>query len=66
MANTVTVSAADISLFHVAAAQLADATQWNRIAALNGRTDPWLYDLTIPVVMTLPPVDATQSGGLPL
>lgn len=66
MANTVIVSAADQTLFHVAAAQLADATQWNRISVLNGRTDPWLYDLTAPVVMTLPPVDATQTGGLPL
>ena len=40
MPGSVTVSAADISLFHVAAAQLGDATQWNRIAVLNGRTDP--------------------------
>ena len=31
------------TLFHVAARELGDATQWNRIARLNGLTDPWVY-----------------------
>ena len=66
MPGAVTVSAADVSLFHVATAQPANPTQWNRIAVLNGRTDPWPYDLTVPVVMNLPNVDAMQTGGLPL
>lgn len=30
------------TLFHVAARELGDATQWNRIARLNGLTDPWI------------------------
>ena len=30
------------TLFHVAAAYLLDATQWNRIAALNGLSDPMI------------------------
>jgi hypothetical protein len=62
--STVTVSAADRTLFHVAAAQLADATQWWRIAQANGITDPWLVP-AVPLVLTVPPADASQTGGVP-
>lgn len=40
------------TLFHVAAQELGDATQWERIADLNGIVDPWLgpeTELKIPV-----------------
>jgi len=65
MADTVIVSAADGSLYRVAATQLNDATQWWRIAALNGLSDPDLSWLTAPVTLTLPTLDATQTAGVP-
>lgn len=48
-------------LFHLAATQLGDATQWIRIAQLNGLTDP-----NIPGAMTLliPDVDPNATGGI--
>ncbi len=52
------------NLFEIAAEELGDALQWNRIARLNGITDPFLtgiYELKIPVY------DLTASnGGVPL
>ncbi len=39
------------NLFRVALDELGDATQWDRIADLNGLTDPWLngsHTLNIP------------------
>ncbi len=30
------------NLFRIALEELGDATQWDRIADLNGLTDPWL------------------------
>jgi len=65
MATTIKVTAADVSLYHVAAAQLGDATQWWRIAQLNGMTDPDLFDFTTPVQIVLPTVDASLDGGVP-
>ena len=62
MASTVTIGPADIDLFHVAARYLGDATQWNRIATLNGISDP---AITAIATITLPPVDPTQGGGIP-
>lgn len=56
------VSIADISLFHVAAKQLGDATQWNRIAALNGLTDP---AITYTRTLQMPGVDPDAGGGIP-
>ena len=40
---------------------LGDATQWNRIAALNGISDPWLSGLT---VLRIPDQDASAGGGV--
>ncbi|MCE2574387.1 hypothetical protein [Komagataeibacter sp. FNDCR2] len=65
MATTLKVTAADISLYHVAAAQLGDATQWWRIAQLNGMTDPDLSGFATPVTLVLPTVDASQDSGVP-
>lgn len=58
----VMVSPADITLFHVAARQLGDATQWNRIAALNGLTDP---SITYTRNLEMPGIDPSAGGGIP-
>ena len=60
MAKTVTVSGT--TLFRVAALYLGDATQWNRIAHLNGIKDPVLTGL---VTLKLPDVDPRLTGGIP-
>ncbi len=57
-----TIHVADTTLFHVAAEQLGDATQWNRVASLNGLTDPMLKGVC---VLLIPPYDASMTGGLP-
>jgi hypothetical protein len=49
------------NLFALAARELGDATQWNRIARLNG-----LFDPTIPPTitqLTLPPFDPNAGNG---
>ena len=48
-------------LFRIALQQLGDATQWNRIAALNGLKDPVLTGLT---TLQLPAVDLSAGGGI--
>lgn len=57
--NTTTVVGGD--LFRLALRHLGDATQWNRIAALNGLNDPVLNGL---VTLVLPEVDASAGGGV--
>ena len=57
-----TILVAGTNLFMVAAQELGDATQWFRIAAVNGLTDPMLFGL---VTLQIPNVDASQTGGLP-
>lgn len=57
-----TIVVAGTNLFAVAAAELGDATQWYRIAALNGLDDPMIFGLT---TLQLPDYDPTTSGGLP-
>jgi nucleoid-associated protein YgaU len=49
------------NLFQLAAQYLGDATQWVRIAQLNGIRDPWLSGL---VVLNLPDVDPAAGGGV--
>ena len=56
-----TILIAGSNLFTVAAQELGDATQWFRIAAMNGLTDPMLYGL---VTLQIPNIDTTQTGGL--
>lgn len=49
------------TLFQVAADLLGDPTQWNRIAELNGLTDPWVSG---PVNLSIPPAGASNGGIL--
>ncbi len=55
----ITVAGGD--LFRLALEQLGDATQWNRIAALNGLDDPVLVGLQ---TLQLPEQDASAGGGI--
>ncbi len=57
--NTVTVAGGN--LFRVAAERLGDATQWIRIAQLNGISDPMLRGV---VVLLIPDVDPNAGGGI--
>ena len=57
--NYVTIAGGD--LFRLALLHLGDATQWNRIAALNGLSDPAVSGL---VTLALPPRDPAAGGGL--
>lgn len=65
MSKTITVTAGDVSLYHVAGRELADATQWWRIAQANGLSDPDLSWLTGPVPLVIPGVDPSLTTGLP-
>jgi L-ascorbate metabolism protein UlaG (beta-lactamase superfamily) len=55
------VTVSGTNLFRVAAEQLGDATQWIRIAQLNGLTDPMLVGV---VTLRIPDVDPTAGGGI--
>ena len=55
-----TITVAGGTLFRVAMEELGDATQWVRIAALNGLKDPMLSGV---VTLRLPPPD--PQGGRP-
>jgi nucleoid-associated protein YgaU len=48
------------NLFQIAAQYLGDATQWNRIARLNGLWDPVITGI---VTLKIPPVDVTAGNG---
>ena len=61
---TVTVSAANLTLYHVAAAYLDDATQWWRIVQANGMSDPDFSSLTVPVETNIPAQDFSLDTGL--
>jgi hypothetical protein len=47
-------------LYRLALTYLGDATQWNRIAALNGLDDPVLSGV---VALSMPAVDPAAGGG---
>ncbi len=55
------VTVAGGTLFRVALDWLGDATQWVRIAQLNGLSDPMLSSL---VTLRLPAVDPGAGGGI--
>lgn len=63
--KTVTVSGGD--LFHLALAQLGDATQWNRIAQANANPaggppiDPVISGI---VTLNIPSVNPLLTGGV--
>lgn len=48
------------NLFAIAALELGDATQWNRIARLNGLSDPMITGVA---TLTIPPVDSNAGNG---
>lgn len=50
-----TILVAGTDLFSLASRELGDATQWYRIAALNGVSDPMLFGL---VTLKIPELDA--------
>ena len=56
------IRVANTTLFHVAAQELGDATQWNRIASLNAMNDPLVSGVA---ELLLPPYDLGSTGGLP-
>lgn len=56
-----TLTTAGGTLFHIAAAQLSDATQWIRIAQLNNLSDPILTGV---VTLLIPDPDPTAGGGV--
>lgn len=56
-----TVTVAGGNLFQLASQYLGDATQWIRIAQLNGLSDPMLPGLATVLV---PDVDAGAGGGI--
>jgi hypothetical protein len=57
--QTITITGG--TLFGLACAYLDDATQWNRIASLNGIDDPWLFGLT---TLVIPDENALAGGGV--
>lgn len=61
MSSTIqTIAVAGGNLYQLAAQYLGDATQWNRIASLNGLTDPFLGG---PITLEIPAVDASAGNG---
>lgn len=63
MAATVSVSGADIDLFHVAARQYGDASAWRAIALANGLTSA---DLPSGVTkLTIPAWQPLFTGSAP-
>lgn len=62
MSNLKKIQVSGGNLWQIAAEHLGDATQASRIAVLNGLTD---YMLSGQITLTLPPIDASQTGGLP-
>jgi nucleoid-associated protein YgaU len=56
-----TITVAGDNLFHIAAIQLGDATQWIRIAELNRISDPMLVGVT---TLLIPDVNPNAGGGI--
>ncbi len=56
-----TLTVAGGNLFQIAAVELADATQWIRIAQLNNLSDPVLPTVT---TLLIPDVDPNAGGGI--
>jgi hypothetical protein len=55
------ITVAGGNLFQIAAQRLGDATQWIRIAQLNGISDPMLSGV---VTLLLPDVNPNAGGGI--
>ena len=56
-----TITVAGGNLFRLAAEELEDATQWIRIAQLNGLSDPELSGVS---TLLLPDLDPGAGGGV--
>lgn len=56
-----TVIVASGNLYQLALQYLGDATQWNRIAQVNGLVDPMITGL---MTLQIPSVDANAGGGI--
>lgn len=56
-----TVTVAGGNLFRIAAEQLGDATQWIRIAQLNGMSDPMLIGVN---TLLIPDPDPNKGNGI--
>jgi L-ascorbate metabolism protein UlaG (beta-lactamase superfamily) len=56
-----TIEVAGGDLFRIAATYLGDATQWIRIAQLNGISDPWLSGT---MTLRIPNPDRRAGGGV--
>nr|WP_297370443.1 LysM peptidoglycan-binding domain-containing protein [Acidocella sp.] len=61
--NNLVVVVSGGNLFAIAAQYLNDATQWIRIAQLNGISDPVLTGVRS---LIIPPPSITAGGGLPV
>jgi hypothetical protein len=61
MSGTTTITVAGGDLFHIAAQQLDDATQWIRIAQLNGLSDPQLSGV---LTLLIPAPNPAAGGGI--
>jgi len=65
MANVVTaapvqtVNVNGANLYQLAAQYLLDATQWYRIAQLNGLSDPFVVG---PLTLKIPPIGPSNGG----
>jgi len=55
------ITVAGNNMFQIAAAQLADATQWIRIAELNNLSDPMLSGVT---TLLIPEKRRGAGGGI--
>jgi hypothetical protein len=64
MALTRSITVLGGNLFAIALVQLGDATQAVRIAQLNSISD-WFLPDGIPTILQIPPIDATNTGGIP-
>jgi hypothetical protein len=62
MSNQRTIDVVGGNCFAIAARELGDATQGVRIAQINGLSDPFLAG---PITLLIPPIDRSQTGGLP-
>lgn len=57
--KTITVAGGD--LYQIALRELNDATQWTRIAELNGLIDPVIVGIA---TLKIPAIDANAGGGV--
>jgi nucleoid-associated protein YgaU len=58
--NPTKITVSSGNLFQIAAEFLNDATQWSRIAAINGLSDPVISGQ---ITLTLPPPNPSGGNG---